>query len=98
MKATGRSRFAFGLGSPLVSVLSRLPVAELAAAADDWLEREMRRPIVRHEWIASTVARVAPRTWVLADTGEGIWPAATGHRTSARRIGSCPSAGIRQVP
>ena len=79
MKANRASRFALGLGSPLVSVLSRLPVAELAAAADDWLERQMRRPIVQHEWDRLDCRGVALRTWVLADTGEGI--SARGHRS-----------------
>lgn len=55
-----------------VSALSRRPVGELAAAAADWLEREMRRPIARHEWDQLDSRGVAPRLWVLADTGEGL--------------------------
>src|SRR5262245_16270314 len=55
-----------------VHVLSERPVAELADAAADWVEREMRRPIVRHEWDRLDQRGVAPRLWVLADTGEGI--------------------------
>ncbi len=55
-----------------VSVLSGLPVTELAAAAADWLEREMRRPIERHEWDRLDKRGVAPRLWVLGDTGEGL--------------------------
>ncbi|QJW93795.1 hypothetical protein [Frigoriglobus tundricola] len=54
---------------PGVSVLSRQSVPGLAAAAADWLEREMRRPIVRHEWDRPEFSR---RLWVLADTGEGL--------------------------
>lgn len=57
---------------PGVSVLSGLPVAELAAAAADWLEREMSRPIVRQEWDRLDERGVAPRLWVLADSGVGI--------------------------
>lgn len=64
---------------PGVSVLSGRPVAELAAAAADWLEREMRRPIVRHEWDRLDRRGVAPRLWVLADTGQAI--AARGQRS-----------------
>jgi hypothetical protein len=64
---------------PGVSAMSGLPVADLAAAAADWLEREMRRPIVRHEWDRLDQRGVAPRLWVLADTGEGI--GARGQRT-----------------
>jgi hypothetical protein len=55
-----------------VSVLSRRPVGELAAAATDWLEREMRRSIVRHECDRLDLRGVAPRLWVLAYTGEGV--------------------------
>jgi hypothetical protein len=67
-------QFATDLDSarPGVHVLSGRPVAELADAASDWLEREMRRPIVRHEWDRLDQRGVAPRLWVLADTGEGI--------------------------
>jgi hypothetical protein len=54
---------------PGVFVLSHQPITELAAAAADWLEREMRRPIVRHEWDGPGFSR---RLWVLADTGEGL--------------------------
>jgi hypothetical protein len=57
---------------PGVSVLSGRPVAELAAAAADWLEGELRRPIVRHEWDRLDGRGVAPRLWVLADTGQAI--------------------------
>ncbi|MBX9623890.1 MAG: hypothetical protein K2X82_08745 [Gemmataceae bacterium] len=59
-------------GRPGVSVLTGRPTAELATAAADWLEREMRRPIVRHEWDRLDRRGVAPRLWVLADTGEGV--------------------------
>jgi hypothetical protein len=55
-----------------VLVLSGQPVHELAAAAADWLEREMRRPIVRHEWNRPDRHGVARRRWVLADTGETL--------------------------
>lgn len=65
---------------PGVTVLSGRPVAELADAAADWLEREMRRPIMRHEWDRLDSRGVAPRLWVLADTGEGI--VARGQRLS----------------
>ena len=37
------------------------PVAELASAAADWLEREMGRPIVRHEWDGPGFSRT--ETW-----------------------------------
>lgn len=52
-----------------VSVLSGRPVVELAAAATDWLEREMRRPIARYDWDGPGFRR---RLWVLADTGESL--------------------------
>jgi len=54
---------------PDVTVVRGRPVAELAAAAADWLEREMRRPIVRREWNRSGFKR---HEWLLADTGEPI--------------------------
>ncbi|MBN9524193.1 hypothetical protein J0H58_37730 [bacterium] len=57
---------------PGVSFLDSRPVSELAAAAADWLERELRRPIVRHEWDRLDRDGVAPRLWVLADSGEAI--------------------------
>jgi hypothetical protein len=57
---------------PGVFVFSGGTVAELAAAAADWLEREMRRPILRHEWDRTDQRGVAPRLWVLAETGEHI--------------------------
>ena len=57
---------------PGTSMLSGRPVAELAGSAADWLEWEMRRPIVRHEWDRLDERGVAPRLWVLVDTGEGI--------------------------
>jgi hypothetical protein len=50
-----------------VVVLSGRPPAELASAAATWLEKEMRRPIVRHEWNRSTFRR---REWLLTDTEE----------------------------
>jgi hypothetical protein len=55
-----------------VYVQSGLPVGALANAAADWFEREMRRPIARHEWDRLDSRGVAPRLWVLADTGEGL--------------------------
>ena len=57
---------------PGVNVLYERPVGELAAAAADWLEREMRRPIVRQEWDRPDGHGVPPRLWVLVDTGEVI--------------------------
>jgi len=54
---------------PGVFVRSDRPIAELASVAADWLEREMRRPIVRYEWDRPGRHGVAPRLWVLADTG-----------------------------
>jgi hypothetical protein len=52
---------------PDVLVLSGRPMAELASAAATWLEREMRRPILRHEWNRPSFQR---REWYLADTGQ----------------------------
>ena len=52
-----------------VVVLSGRPSAEPASAAATWLEEEMRRPIVRHEWNRPTFRG---REWLLADTGEGL--------------------------
>lgn len=57
---------------PGMSVRSGQPASVLANAAADWLEWEMRRPIVRHEWNRLDCRGVAPRLWVLADTGEGL--------------------------
>lgn len=54
---------------PGVVVLDGRPVVELAAAAADWLEREMSRPVARHEWDGPGFSR---RVWVLADTGEEL--------------------------
>jgi len=54
---------------PGVFVMEGQPVADLAAAAADWLEREMARPIARHEWDGPGFSR---RLWVLADTGDGL--------------------------
>jgi hypothetical protein len=64
-------QFATDLDStrPGVFAISGLPVAELATTAADWLEREMRRPIVRYEWHRPGFWR---REWLLADTGEGL--------------------------
>lgn len=52
-----------------VVALSGRPPAELASAAATWLEKEMHRPIVRHEWDRLTFRR---REWFLEDTGEGL--------------------------
>lgn len=54
---------------PDVIVLGGRPLAELAAAAAIWLEREMDRPIVRQEWDRPGFRR---RAWVLADTGKRL--------------------------
>ncbi len=56
------------------------PVAELAALAADWLEREMSRSVVRQEWLRPTFTHTR---WLLADTGqELVWSdsANNGHR------------------
>lgn len=75
--------------------ISGRTIAELAAAAADWLEREMRRPIVRHEWDRLDGRRVAPRLWLMADTGEAI--VSSGERTPdfgpPDRIVPVPSRG-----
>lgn len=42
---------------------------ELAEFAADWLEREMKRVIVRHEWIRP---QFTCRLWVLTDTGVAL--------------------------
>ncbi|OJW23535.1 MAG: hypothetical protein BGO49_02795 [Planctomycetales bacterium 71-10] len=52
----------------VVALSGRSP-AELASAAATWLEKETRRPIVRHEWDRPTFRR---REWFLEDTGEGL--------------------------
>lgn len=54
---------------PGVSALSGTAVSELACAAADWLEREMKRRIDRHEWDRPGLCR---RVWVLADSGESL--------------------------
>jgi hypothetical protein len=54
---------------PDVTVMSGRSVAELALAAATWLQREMRRPILRHEWDQPDFRRMV---WVLADTGEQL--------------------------
>ncbi|MGV3755621.1 MAG: hypothetical protein ACO1QS_09595 [Verrucomicrobiota bacterium] len=53
---------------PDVVVAEGTPV-ELAELAADWLEREMKCVIVRHEWVRPQFTH---RLWVLADTGEGL--------------------------
>jgi hypothetical protein len=64
---------------PDVTVMSGRPVADLALAAATWLQREMWRPILRHEWDRPDFRRIA---WVLADTGEelGVSDAANNFR------------------
>jgi len=64
-------QFATDLDSARAGVYERSgqPVTELADAAADWLERELRRPIVRQEWHRPEFWR---RQWVLADTGERL--------------------------
>jgi hypothetical protein len=52
-----------------VVVLTGRPSEESALAAASWLERELRRPIVRHEWDRPDFRH---RLWLFADTGEKL--------------------------
>jgi hypothetical protein len=83
---------------PGVSVLPGRPVTELAAAAADWLEREMWRPIVRHEWDRLDQRGVAPGCGCWPTLARPSCPAASGRRTSARRIAPCRWAGKARTP
>jgi hypothetical protein len=63
---------------PGVFALSGQSIAELADAAANWLQRELRRPIMRQEWDLLDASGVSPRLWVLAGSGEVL--AARGQR------------------
>jgi len=54
---------------PDVVVIADKPPAGLAEIAADWLEHEMRRPVVRHEWHRPEFSH---RIWLFADTGEHL--------------------------
>jgi hypothetical protein len=69
---------------PYVTVMSRRPVAELALAAATWLQREMRRPITRHEWDRPDFRR---KVWVLADTGQELVVSDSSNIIRRQRIG-----------
>jgi hypothetical protein len=55
-----------------VVALTGLSIIEMANVAADWLLKEYRRPMVRQEWDRHDRRGVAPRRWVLADTGEAV--------------------------
>lgn len=56
---------------PDVVVIAGMSTADLAIIAAGWLEQEMRRPVVRHEWHQPGFVH---RKWLFADTGEHlIW-------------------------
>jgi hypothetical protein len=69
---------------PGVELLRARPIQDLASAAADWLEREMKRPIVRHEWNRKDFTR---RLWVLADTQEGLVVSDSSNATTRDSIG-----------
>jgi hypothetical protein len=69
---------------PDVTVMSGRPVAELALAAATWLQREMWRPILRHEWDRPDFRRMA---WVLADTGEELAVSDSSNDLRRQRLG-----------
>jgi hypothetical protein len=75
-----------------VVVLSGRPLADLASAAATWLEREMHRPIVRHDWDRLTFHR---REWFLGDTGERL--SISDSANQVRRKGLGPPDHIVQV-
>lgn len=52
-----------------VVVVADKPPADLANIAADWLEREMRRPVVCHEWHRPEFSH---KEWLFADTGEQL--------------------------
>lgn len=52
----------------VVVVTGKRP-SEMASVAADWLEREMRRPVVRQEWYRRGFSH---RIWQFADTGEEL--------------------------
>lgn len=54
---------------PGVTVLRDRPRGEMATAAADWIEREMKRPIIIHVWDRR---EFTVRMWILADTGERL--------------------------
>ncbi len=45
--------------------MSNLTAIEFADKAADWLEQEMKRPIVRQEWNRLDSRGIAPRLWVM---------------------------------
>ena len=67
--------------------------SELAQFAADWLEREMARPIDRHEWYGWSFVH---RRWVLADTGRTI--SISDSRNDFRRSLGTPDAVVRVWP
>jgi hypothetical protein len=52
-----------------VTVIDGRSTAELALAAATWLQRQISRPIVRHEWDRPDFRR---KVWLFADTGEEL--------------------------
>ena len=54
---------------PDVVVVVDKPPVRLADIAADWLEREMHRPVVRHEWHRPEFSH---KIWLFADTGEHL--------------------------
>ena len=66
---------------PDVTVLSGISIFEAATRAADWLEKEIWRSIVRQEWDHLDERGVAPRLWIVLDTGEAF--CSQGQRTTA---------------
>lgn len=60
------------VGQRGVSTHSDQSPIELAAIAAKWLNHELRRPIERQEWDKLDDRGVAPRLWLMADSGERI--------------------------
>ena len=73
---------------PGVSMLSAQPIEELVAAAADWLEREMRRPIVETSGTGWTGAVWLPDFGV-PTPGKTLSLVASDRPTLGRRTASC---------
>jgi hypothetical protein len=55
---------------PGVTMVTDRPIGELSALAADYLETEMRRPIVRWEW--DRAGQGVARLWLFSDTNEPL--------------------------
>jgi hypothetical protein len=81
------------LDHPGVMAIGGRSIRELADIAADWLETEMRRPILRQEWIRDEFTRTR---WILADTIETLMVSDSGNEKHREGIG--PPDSTTQVP